>query len=155
MSGSRASRRPLGLAAFAALGTVAIDQITKGLVRSEINPGETVDLILGVELVRSRNSGVAFGLLGDVGALPLILIACVFVAGLTWFLLVDAQPGSALPAGLLAGGAIGNIVDRVRDDAVTDFIDPPSWPAFNVADIAITVGVALLLFQLLRTRPDG
>lgn len=155
MAGPRASRRPLGLAALAALATTALDQITKAIVRSEISPGETVDLILGLELVRSRNSGVAFGLLGDVGALPLILIAAAFVAGLGWFLLADAQPGSALPVGLLAGGAIGNIVDRVRDDAVTDFIDPPWWPAFNFADIAITIGVALLLVQLLRTRPDG
>ncbi len=60
------------------------------------------------------------------------------------------MPGIWVPTGLLAGGAIGNVVDRVRDGAVTDFLKLPSWPAFNVADVAITLGVLALLFVVER-----
>jgi signal peptidase II len=60
------------------------------------------------------------------------------------------RPGVWIAMGLLAGGALGNLADRVRIDSVIDYIDFPAWPAFNFADIAITVGVALLAFSLIR-----
>ena len=63
---------------------------------------------------------------------------------LAWFALDTARPGLWLGVGLLIGGALGNLIDRVRDGAVTDFIDPPLWPAFNVADVAITAGVVVI-----------
>lgn len=148
-SGARAR---LGGAGLAALLVVALDQLTKGLIRGRIDPGDSVELILGIELVRARNSGVAFGLLGDVGAGPLIAIAALFVAGLVWFLLTEPHEGMAVPVGLLVGGAVGNLTDRLRDGAVTDFIDLPAWPAFNVADVAITLGVGILLITLLRAE---
>jgi signal peptidase II len=71
---------------------------------------------------------------------------------IAWFASDPARPAMWLAAGLLTGGALGNLADRLRDGAVTDFIDPPSWPAFNVADIAITLGVVVLLMSYMSPR---
>ena len=134
-----------GRAAALALLAVAADQLTKAAVRSEIVPGETVDLVAGVEIVRVANRGIAFGLLEGAGPWVMVIAALAFAGLLVYFLAGDERPGLWLPIGLLAGGAIGNLIDRAREGFVTDFIDPPGWPAFNVADIEITVGVVLLL----------
>jgi signal peptidase II len=69
---------------------------------------------------------------------------------LAWFARDPTRPWLWLGAGLLAGGAVGNLIDRVRLDAVTDFLDPPLWPAFNLADIAITVGAVVLILVSLE-----
>ena len=66
----------------------------------------------------------------------------------------SSRPHVWLPTGLLLGGALGNVIDRVRDGAVTDFIKLPGWPAFNLADVAITAGVLALLYVLERPRGD-
>jgi signal peptidase II len=129
---------------------LAADQLTKAWARSAIEPGEKVELLLGVELVRVRNEGIAFGLLDGVGAPLIVLAALVFAGLLAFFLLSADRRGLWLPVGLLAGGAAGNLIDRLRDGAVTDFVDPPAWPAFNLADVEITLGVALLLLLYLR-----
>lgn len=148
------SRRSLLWAGLIALAALALDQATKALARSAIDPGEQVDLILGTELVRVANEGIAFGLLEGVSTGLLVAIGVAFTAGLAAFVVTsEDRPLVWLPVGLLAGGAIGNLIDRVRLGAVTDFIDPPSWPAFNVADIEITVGVLALVLLLLR-EPD-
>ena len=75
----------------------------------------------------------------------LVIAALAFAALLAIFLLSAERPGLWLPIGLLAGGALGNLIDRIREGFVTDFIDPPRWPAFNVADVEITLGVVLLV----------
>lgn len=145
----------VGRAALVALIAVAADQITKAVARSEIEPGESVDLIAGVELVRVSNDGIAFGLLGGAGPLVIGLGAAAFTLLLAYFLATNDREGLWLPIGLIAGGAIGNLIDRVAEGAVTDFIDPPNWPAFNVADIEITAGVLLLgLLYLRDPEPD-
>jgi signal peptidase II len=72
-----------------------------------------------------------------------------------WFALDPGRPGLWLAVGLLTGGALGNLADRVRIDAVTDFIDPPLWPAFNVADIAITFGALGLVLASLAPAEGG
>ena len=83
-------------------------------------------------------------------AVTIVALALVLV----WFAVDPARPGLWLAVGLLAGGALGNLADRVRADAVTDFIDPPLWPTFNLADVAITLGaVALVLVSLGAGRP--
>ncbi len=124
---------------------VALDEIAKGVVSNALVRGERIDLVAGVELVNVRNRGIAFGLFGG-GEWP---VAAVTLAAMTLVLVYfsrnAAMPGLWMPVGLLAGGALGNLADRVRIDAVTDFIDPPLWPAFNVADVAITAGVVSLL----------
>ena len=74
---------------------------------------------------------------------------------LVWFALDPQRPGLWLAVGLLAGGALGNLADRVRAGAVTDFIDPPLWPTFNLADVAITLGALVLVVASLGSEGDG
>lgn len=135
----------LGKAALVTAAAIAVDQITKAIVRGQVQPGERIDLFAGIEIVRVHNSGIAFGLLDDAGSIVLVVAALAFAALLAMFLLSAERPGLWLPIGLLAGGALGNLIDRIREGFVTDFIDPPRWPAFNIADIEITLGVVLLV----------
>jgi signal peptidase II len=127
---------------------VAIDQASKAAIVSGLSPTESVDLALGFPLTRVANNGVAFGLLehaADGVVLAVTLGALALVLG--WFATNASRPGLWLGVGLLAGGALGNLADRIRDGAVTDFIDPPLWPSFNVADVAITLGVVVLVLS--------
>ncbi len=135
----------LGRAAAVATLGIMLDQVSKAIVRAEIQPGESIDLIGGAEIVRVTNNGIAFGLLEGAGSLVLVIAAIAFAGLLGIFLASAERPGLWLPIGLLAGGAIGNLIDRIRLGAVTDFIDPPNWPAFNLADVEITVGVVILI----------
>lgn len=127
---------------------VAVDQATKALVRDGVEPGERDSLLLGIDLVNVRNRGVAFGMLADGGVVLVVIGAAALVALLAFFLTHTRRPLVWLPTGMLLGGAAGNLIDRARDGSVTDFIDPPMWPAFNVADISITLGVLALLYVL-------
>jgi signal peptidase II len=124
---------------------VAVDQASKAIAADALGPGERVDIVLGFELADVRNRGIAFGLLADGQALVVgvTAVALVLIAG--YFALNPSRPGLWIGVGLLSGGAVGNLIDRVRADEVTDFIDPPLWPAFNVADIAIVVGILLVV----------
>jgi signal peptidase II len=140
--------KPVLRAALVAAVTVAVDQIVKALVRDEIERGDAIDLILGIKLVNVRNSGIAFGMFSGGGALLVIFAVVALTALLVFFFTHRDRPLVWLPTGLLIGGAAGNLIDRVRESAVTDFIDFPAWPAFNVADIAITFGVLSLLYVL-------
>jgi signal peptidase II len=135
----------LGRAAAVAVAAVAIDQVSKAIVRANVVPGERIDVGGVVDVVRVANRGIAFGMLDDAGSAVLIIAAVAFAALLGAFLAGAERPGLWLPIGLLAGGAIGNLIDRIREGFVTDFIDPPRWPAFNVADIEITAGVVILI----------
>jgi signal peptidase II len=124
---------------------IVLDQLTKGLITASLAPGERVHLGLGFELARVTNSGIAFGLLDEGGdALVLAITGGALVLVLGWFALEPRRPLLWLGVGLLVGGALGNLVDRIREGAVTDFIDPPLWPAFNLADVSITVGVVVI-----------
>jgi signal peptidase II len=135
---------------------VAADQLTKALVRSAVTPGDEDAILPGVELVHVRNEGVAFGLLSGGKTVVVVVVALALLALALYFVTHSARPLAWLPTGLLMGGALGNIVDRVRDGAVTDFIKLPAWPAFNFADISITAGVLALLYVIERgDGPDG
>jgi signal peptidase II len=147
------SARPHALAALVAVLAAAADQLSKALVRGAVEPGERIELVAGVDLVRVGNDGIAFGLLDGMGWWVTVLAALAFVALMGYFLAHAQRPLLWLPLGLLAGGAIGNLIDRARDGFVTDFIDPPRWPAFNLADVEITIGVVMLFVLLLR-EPD-
>jgi len=136
-------------AAAVALVVVAVDQLSKRAVEESITPGEERKLLPGIELVRTRNHGVAFGFLPGSHLGVTILIAVALVALLTYFARHHTQPLIWLPTGMLVGGALGNVIDRVRDGAVTDFIKLPlGWPPFNLADTSITLGI-LILFLLI------
>jgi len=132
---------------------VAVDQASKAAVKASLEPGERVSLALGIDLVEVSNRGIAFGLLGDGGALVLAITIAALAAMLAWFAAAPSRPGMWLAVGLLSGGALGNLADRARQDAVTDFLDPPLWPAFNLADVAITLGAVALVLSVFAT-PD-
>jgi signal peptidase II len=135
-------------AALVAVAVVVADQAVKALVRSTIDRGDEAGLFLGIQLVNVRNDGIAFGALSGGGALLVIFAVAALAALLIFFARHRDRPLVWLPTGLLIGGAAGNLIDRLRDGAVTDFIDFPWWPAFNVADIAITFGVLTLLYVI-------
>ena len=129
---------------------VALDQAAKSVIEANLAPGEHVDLLgpLGLTLVHNR--GVAFGLAsgGGLALIALVVVALCFVGAL--FARDPERPAMWIAVGLLAGGALGNLADRVRADAVTDYVDVLSWPPFNLADGAITIGVAVLALSYLR-----
>jgi signal peptidase II len=129
---------------------VAADQATKAIVKDAVDPGEHVDLVPGLGLTNVRNTGVAFGALEGAGLLVAVLIAVSLGLLLAYFVANRGLPWLWLPVGMLFGGAAGNLIDRVREGAVVDFIDPVRWPAFNVADGCIVVGVFLLLYVVER-----
>ena len=137
-----------GRAGLVMAAVLIVDQVTKRLVQSNIAEGDRKNVFFGIDLVHVRNHGVAFGAFAGGGAIVAIVIGVALIALVTWFTRHMDTPLAWLPTGLLLGGAVGNIFDRIRDGAVTDFIKFPWWPAFNVADIAITFGVLSLLYVL-------
>lgn len=137
------------------LGALVIlcDQAAKAAVTGAIAPGDSVRVLPGIELAPTTNRGIAFGLFGNGGNLVLAITIIALVVLVAYFARHLDRPGLWVPVGLLAGGALGNLADRAREGAVIDFIDLPRWPAFNVADIAITAGIVLLLVATVRS--DG
>ena len=135
-------------AAGVVLLVVALDQVSKAIVNATIDRGDRDAVFPGVELVNVRNKGVAFGFFGGGGAAIVALTAAALAILVVWFALHTRRPLIWLPTGLLLGGAIGNLIDRARLHAVVDWIDVPLWPAFNLADASITIGVLALLYVL-------
>ena len=131
---------------------MAVDQATKQIASESIVRGDAVDVFPGLEIVNARNTGVAFGALQGGGAVLGILIGVSLALLLGYFVLHRNRPWLWLPVGLLLGGALGNLADRAREGAVIDFIDPVAWPAFNLADACIVVGVFVLLY-VVEGRP--
>ena len=150
----------------AALGgiVVILDQAAKWLALRRLPPGVPVDVIDGVvSLTLVLNPGLAFGMLGTVPSgwrwvVALLSIGALAVlATLARRLLPEGGPVAAVAIGMIFGGAAGNLIDRARFGAVVDFLDVYwrgwHWPAFNVADSAISVGVALLALRMLTPPP--
>jgi signal peptidase II len=130
------------------IAVVLLDQVTKRAVRADIAVGDIHKFLPGVRLVHVSNNGVAFGFLAGGGALVLAITLIALTALSAFFILHPARPWLWLACGLLVGGALGNLIDRLAHGSVTDFIKLPLWPAFNLADSAITVGVFALLYVL-------
>lgn len=133
-----------------AASVVAVDLAAKALARHFLVPGGSVDLLPGVSLGLSYNSGMAFGLLQ--GKRWLLLVGgAVIAAGLVFWLRRERSGQSRVGLSLILGGALGNVIDRLARGAVTDFIDLHAfglqWPTFNIADTALTLGVLALLFD--------
>jgi signal peptidase II len=150
-------RVALGIAAL----VIVIDQVTKLAVATQMRLHQTIPLLDGfAALTYVRNTGAAFGLLaGRAAALRVpffLVVSAAAVALLVWFLRsVPAERRLLVAAcGAVAGGAIGNMIDRMLLGEVIDFVDLAvgayHWPAFNVADSAITLGVAVLCLDALR-----
>lgn len=150
--------RWLGLAAAVALAVIVLDVLSKWAIEREIGPAaaRTQLQIVGnfVELRYTANAGVAFGLLRDSSTIAGLLVGIVIVP-LVIVLVVLALRGTrwAIASGLVLGGAAGNLIDRIGDQTVTDFVSVGRWPSFNVADASITVGAIVLIGLSLLERP--
>jgi signal peptidase II len=131
---------------------VAVDQATKQLAVSHVARGDEVAVVPGLDLTNARNTGVAFGALEGGGLVVAVLIGLALALLVGYFMVHRDMPWLWLPVGLLLGGALGNLADRARQGAVIDFIDPIAWPAFNVADACIVIGVGALLY-VAEVRP--
>lgn len=141
----------------------ALDQATKWWVLAHLmDPPRTIPVTPFFNLVLGWNRGVSFGLLSaDHPATPWLLsfLALAIIAGFVVWATHDQRPVMAASIGFVAGGALGNVVDRLRHGAVTDFLDfhvtGYHWPTFNLADTMIFIGVALLLLLGGRREPAG
>jgi signal peptidase II len=142
------SGRSAARAAAVTAAVIVADQGTKALVRAGVDLGHRDGILPGIELVHVRNRGVAFGLFSDGGVVLVAIGVASVVALLAFFATHSRRPLVWLPTGLLLGGAAGNLIDRLDRGYVTDFIDLPAWPAFNLADVSITLGVLSLLYVL-------
>jgi signal peptidase II len=139
----------LASVAFAAVGA---DQLTKAIVTSRLDLNDEVHVAGPLSIHHVQNSGIAFGLFSSATPLVILLTA----TAVAWMLYFFARSGSRHPVlpvalGLVIGGSISNLVDRVRLGHVTDFLDFKFWPAFNLADSFIVVGVAILLLTLVAS----
>jgi signal peptidase II len=124
---------------------VVLDQLSKRAIEHSIVPGEEHRFLPGVQLVDTRNHGVAFGFLPGNHVAVTVLIALALVVLLVYFARNSTRALMWLPTGMIAGGALGNVLDRVRHGSVTDFIKLPlGWPPFNLADTSITLGIVIL-----------
>jgi len=142
------------------------DQITKAIVSTTMGLQETIEVLPGFfNITYVRNKGAAFGILsrpgGVVGPYLLILASLLAIGFLVWIWLRE-RPSSlrdTASLGLILGGAVGNLVDRVKAGEVIDFLDfhlgPYHWPAFNLADSAVTVGVLLFALRLIGLPRRG
>jgi signal peptidase II len=143
------------------LVVLGLDQLTKRLVEDSIVPGEDRGVLPGIELVNTRNRGVAFGFLPGRHTVVTVLVALAVLALLVYFARNFSKRLVWLPTGMILGGALGNVLDRLRTGSVTDFVKLPlGWPPFNLADAAITLGVLGLLLVVegaptRRERPAG
>ncbi len=140
---------------------LALDQATKFLAASRLSPGQSIEILPGVlHLTLVRNTGMAFGLLSDFDvpykSLLMTLLSLVALGAVVYYALRSPREHTLTHAGLafIVGGALGNIVDRARLGYVIDFVDvfyhDAHWPAFNIADSSICIGVGLLLLDSLR-----
>ena len=154
-------RQWIGLAVVA-LAAAGGDQLTKHVVASHVALDTAVKLVGPFSIHHVQNSGIAFGLFSSATAIVIVLTT----VAVAWMVVFFARSGARHPAlpvalGLLIGGSVSNLVDRVRLGYVTDFLDLRWWPAFNLADASIVVGVAVLLGSLLladrstRSRGDA
>lgn len=136
-------------AGLVVLFVLLADQLSKRAIEHSIVGGDEHKVLPGVELVNTRNHGVAFGFLPGSHVVVTILVGLALVLLVVYFARHAATPLIWLPTGMLVGGALGNILDRVRHGSVTDFVKLPlGWPPFNVADASITLGI-LILFLLI------
>lgn len=141
-----------------AVGIIIADQITKALIIASIDKGDKVPETGAFRLTYSTNEGSVFGL--DINSTFLLIMAPIVILVILWFYFYYLPPANRLlrtGLGLLLGGAVGNLIDRIRFGEVTDFIyvdlgfwplDP--WPTFNIADACITTGIIIMIFCLTR-----
>jgi signal peptidase II len=144
-----------------AMIVIVADQITKGAITSQFAYGESLQLTSFFNLVLAYNTGAAFSFLADAGGWQRWFFALVAVVAsliIVYFLRKHAdEPGFCIALSLILGGALGNLIDRILLGHVIDFLDFHAagyhWPAFNVADSAITIGAVILVWESFRAKP--
>lgn len=144
--GAMTRGRALRLALVTAGAFIVLDEAVKQIVVNSLHRGERINVFFGVDLTYVRNNGVAFGALAGGGALITVLTLTALTLLLVYFVRHAATPWLWLPTGVILGGALGNLADRAREGAVIDFIDPVLWPAFNIADMGIVLGILGVLY---------
>ncbi len=133
-------------AAMVIVVVVGLDQLTKHTIGTGLAPGQTRHVIGSVlEFSYERNTGVAFSFLKSGGATVYVATGVALACLITYLTIRPSKPWLWLPTGMMVGGAIGNLIDRISMGSVIDFIKLPHWPVFNVADIGITFGVIILV----------
>jgi len=148
---------PVGLGLVTIAGVVVLDQITKWwVIEVVMQPPRVIPVTFFLNLVMGWNKGVSFGLLNQdspYNAWVLSALALAITVGLLIWLARVRRRGLALAIGLVVGGALGNVIDRLRFGAVADFLDFHAfglhWPAFNVADTGISIGAAIIVLDSL------
>jgi signal peptidase II len=139
-----------GFAALA-LAVLVLDQVTKAIIRAELDLRDRHEVFSWFSISRVNNEGIAFGLFpGRQGAIAVLTVVALSAIAVALAGLVSRNPIVAAGAGLLVGGSLGNLIDRLAHGAVTDFLDPARWPAFNLADIGIVTGAALIVLGLMQ-----
>jgi signal peptidase II len=138
-----------------AFAAIAADQLTKHIVTSTLSLDEGTHVLGPLWIHHVQNSGIAFGLFSSATAVVIVLTGVAVI----WMLVYFARSGARHPIlpvalGLVIGGSISNLFDRVRLGHVTDFIDLRWWPAFNLADSFIVIGVGLLLAALVAAERE-
>ncbi|HWQ22588.1 MAG TPA: signal peptidase II [Gaiellaceae bacterium] len=149
------------LALLSVAGAAAVaDQVTKQVVARTLEVGSAIDIVGPFSIRHVQNSGIAFGLFASRTTI-VIAVTAVAVGWMAWFFARSGRRHPVLPValGLVLGGSVSNLIDRVRLGHVTDFLDLAAWPAFNLADTFIVVGVAVLFGALVLAdrprRPSG
>jgi signal peptidase II len=133
-----------------ALAVLCVDQVVKAIVRARLEPGESWDVFPGFSISRVSNEGIAFGLFpGNQVAVAVLTVVALSGIAIAVAALARKHPFVAAGGGLLMGGSVSNLIDRLAHGGVTDYLDPAHWWAFNIADIAIVVGAALIIYGLL------
>lgn len=136
-------------------GVFVLDQWVKRLVEDAMYLGESIPVVSGIfYLTYIKNSGGAFGILQ--GSQLVLLIGSAIAVAVVLFLLLSSPPSRLTTAGcgLILGGALGNLYDRLTAGSVTDYLDFRVWPIFNVADVAIVTGVIALLLATLQPEKN-
>ena len=150
-----ARRRAALRAALVCVVVIGLDQLTKHTLGSWLHPGQVRHVIPGLKLVYERNTGVAFSFLAGTGALVYVVTAVALIALICFLLMRPQRRLLWLPTGMLVGGAIGNLIDRIALGSVIDFIKLPHWPVFNIADTCITFGVIILVLVIERGQRNA
>ncbi|MEE9591602.1 MAG: signal peptidase II [Thermodesulfobacteriota bacterium] len=162
MAGSKDKRYIYGMRIIVVPVVVLLDQITKAIISHRLNLNQTIGVMAGFfNIVYIKNPGAAFGLFRGWGSMRGIFLVIVTLLALIIIIYIYRKTTERLlrfSLSLIAGGAIGNLIDRVRLGEVVDFLDfyigKYHWPAFNIADSAITVGVFIAVVELYFKKPN-